>query len=114
MFRAFATMTSAYWRSLSVQRNLERSAVAFLLLVQRQDELPPADERHDVAVVADLALAALRIRKLRVDDVGQRIVEIDLRREFLAARPFALLTEADLEVHVHRSARIPAGKDRGE
>src|SRR5699024_5192220 len=62
-----------------------------------------------VGAVARIALPAQRVRLVRrVDGVGQVVVEVELGRQY------GLLVPVDLDVHVHRAARIPAGVDAGE
>ncbi len=53
-----------------------------------------------------------RVRRVRMNPVGERIVEVELRGELVP--PLRTRRRADLEVDVDRATRVPAGIDGRE
>ena len=65
---------------------------------------------NPVLLVSDSPPPRGGVRCLRVDLIGQRVVEVDLRCELIASS--GLGVRADLEMNMDGPARIPAGIDR--
>src|SRR6185437_12395392 len=71
-----------------------------------KDELASIPAINPVRGIADVACTLGGVRRIRVDAICHRIVEIDLRREL--ASPCRQRRRADLEVDVNSSPRVPA------
>jgi len=75
-----------------------------------QHQLCAAVSVNFVAFVPGALARVRRVRLARIYRVGQRFIEVQLRREFVGLRPGRF--RAHLEVDMDGSARIPARIDR--
>src|SRR5918998_1069746 len=95
-----------------IERDVERRRVALTLRRQRERQLVSTALVDAVCGVPLVTLPLLGVRSLRVDLVGEGIVEVELRGEFVALLGFCAV--ADREVDVDGPALVPAGVDRRE
>src|SRR5262249_49643306 len=93
---------------LQTQGDVEPRGVAGPARGGHREQLTATVPEEAVALVGQAGLAAARVGLEGVDAIAERVVEVDLRGEFLT------VGRTDLEVDVHRPTRIPAGVDRRE
>jgi hypothetical protein len=98
--------------SRNLQANRERSGIAVGRCRGSQHELVSTTPEDPIMPVSRRAWSLRRIGRGSVDTICQLIVEVQLRREIEA--PPGHRRGANLEMHVHRPAWIPARVYRDE
>src|SRR6185369_10450830 len=104
--------TQATTASRNLQADRERSCIAVGHCCRSQHELVSTTPEDPVMPVSRRAWSLRRIGWGSVDAIRQLIVEIQLRREVEALPGHR--RSANLEVHMHRPARIPTRVYRDE
>src|ERR687897_856814 len=95
-----------------IERDVERSRVAFPARGEREQQFVSAASEDAVFAVPQVALPLIGVRALRVDLVCEGVVEVELGGELVTLLgPRAV---ADRKVDVDGPALVPAGVDRRE